>query len=97
MEKNYKYSLQERLNYYVECKNNWLEYFKHEEVNEKAEKRLFENNIIFCLIMEFYFLPINLFKYYKKKRAQHIYNKLLITIQVLKEELGTINNNQKWR
>ena len=55
------------------------------------------NNIIFCLIMEFYFLPINLFKYYKKKRAQHIYNKLLITIQVLKEELGTINNNQKWR
>ena len=97
MEKNYKYSLQERLNYYVECKNNWLEYFKHEEVNERAEKRLFGNNIIFCLIMELYFLPINLLKYYQKKRAQHIYNKLLIIIQVLKEELGTINNNQTWR
>ena len=63
MEKNYKYSLQERLNYYVECKNNWLEYFKHEEVNEKAEKRLFGNNIIFYLVMELYFLPINLLKY----------------------------------
>ena len=47
MEKKYKYSLQERLNYYVECKNNWLEYFKHEEVNEKAEKRLFGNNKLY--------------------------------------------------
>ena len=98
MEKKYKYSLQERLNYYVECKNNWLEYFKHEEVNEKAEKRLFGNNIIFYLVMELYFLPINLLKYYKKKRSQHIYNKLLITIQVLKEELvqlTTIKNGDK--
>ena len=54
--KSYKYTLQERLNYYVECKNNWSEYFKHEEVNPKAQKRLFGNNIIFYLVMELYFL-----------------------------------------
>ena len=95
MEKNYKYSLQERLNYYVECKNNWLEYFKHEEVNERAEKRLFGNNIIFYLVMALYFLPLNLLKFYKKKRALHIYNKVLAVIEILKEEINDINNKNK--
>ena len=56
-----------------------------------------ETKKLFSLIVNFYFLPLNLLKYYKKKRAQHIYNKVLTVIAVLKEEIDSINNNQKWR
>ena len=95
--KNFKYTLQERLNYYVECKNGWLEYFKHQEVSEKAKKRFYDSHKIFSLIVQLYFLPLNLLEYYKKKRALHIYNKLLTTIEILKEEIDLINNDQTWR
>ena len=95
MEKNYKYTLQERLNYYLEAQNEWLEYFKHQEINEKAKKRFYGNNKIFSLIIELYFLPLNLLKFYKKKRALHIYNKVLVVIEVLKEEINDINNKNQ--
>ena len=94
---NYKYSLENRLNYYLEAQNEWLDYFKHQEINDKAKKRFYGNNKIFGLIMELYFLPLNLLKYYNKKRALHIYKNVLTVIQILKEEIDTINKNQTWR
>ena len=90
--KNYKYTLQDRLSYYLEAQNEWLEYFKHQEINEKAKRKFYGNKKIFGLIIELYFLPLSLLKYYKKKRAQHIYSKVLNEIQVLKEEINEINN-----
>ena len=90
--KNYKYTLQDRLSYYLEAQNEWLEYFKHQEINEKAKNKFYGNNKIFGLIIDLYFLPLNLLKYYKKKRAQHIYSKVLNVIEVLKEEINEIKN-----
>ena len=92
MEK-YKYTLQNRLNYYLEAQNEWLEYFKHQEINAKAKRKFYGNKKIFGLIIELYFLPLNLLKYYKKRREQHIYSKVLTVIDVLKEEINEINNN----
>ena len=97
MQKNYKHLLQERLTFYQDWKSDWQDWFKHQEINEKAQKKFYGNRKIFSLVINFYFLPTNFLKYYKKKRAQHIYNKVLTTIEVLKEELDTINNNQTWR
>ena len=91
MEK-YKYTLQNRLNYYLEAQNEWLEYFKHQEINAKAKRKFYGNKKIFGLIIELYFLPLSLLKYYKKKRVQHIYSKVLTVIDVLKEEINEINN-----
>ena len=45
--------------------------------------------------MGLYFLPLNLLKFYKKKRALHIYSKVLTVIEVLKEEINDINNKNK--
>ena len=92
MQKNYKYTLQDRLSYYLEAQNEWLEYFKHQEITAKAKKKFYGNNKLFGLIIELYFLPLNLLKYYKKRRAQHIYSKVLTVIDVLKEEINEINN-----
>ena len=97
MEKNYKHLLQDRLTYYLEWQADWQDWFKHQEINEKAKRKFYRDKKLFSLIMNFYFLPLNLLKYYKKKRAQHIYNKVLTVIAVLKEEIDSINNNQKWR
>ena len=91
MEK-YKYTLQNRLNYYLEAQNEWLDYFKHQEINDKAKRKFYGNKKIIGWILELYFLPLNLLKYYKKKRAQHIYSKVLNVISVLKEEINEINN-----
>ncbi len=96
MQKNYKHLLQERLTFYQDWKSDWQDWFKHQEINEKAQKKFYGNRKIFSLVINFYFLPTNFLKYYKKKRAQHIYNKVLTTIEVLKEELDTIKNNQTW-
>ena len=63
--------------------------------HEKAKRKFYGDKKLFSLIVNFYFLPLNLLKYYKKKRAQHTFNKVLITIQVLKEEIDLINNNAK--
>ena len=95
MEKNYKHLLQERLTYCLDWKADWEDWFKHQEINEKAKQKLYENRKFFGLVLNFYFLPINFLKYYKQKRAQHTFNKVLITIQVLKEEIDLINNNVK--
>ena len=97
MQKNYKHILQERLTFYQDWKSDWQDWFKQQEINEKAQRKFYGDRKIFSLIIHFYFLPLNLLKYFKKKRAQHAYNKVLTTIEVLKEELDTINNNQTWR
>ena len=97
MQKNYKHLLQERLTFYQDWKSDWQDWFKHQEINEKAQRKFYGDRKIFSLIIHFYFFPFTFWKYFKKKRAQHVYNKVLTTIEVLKEELDTINNNQTWR
>ena len=92
MQKNYKYTLEERLNYHLQTQDEWLEYFLHQQINEKAKRKFYGNKKIFGLTVELYFLPLSLLKYYKKKRAQHIYSKVLNVIEVLKEEINEINN-----
>ena len=97
MQKNYKHLLQERLTFYLEWKSNWQDWFKHQEINQKAKKKFYREKKFFSLIMNFYFLPLNLLKYYNKKRAQHVYNRVLTTIDVIQEEINLINNSQTWR
>ncbi len=95
MKKNYQNLLKQRLEYYLEWKSDFQDWFKHQEINEKAKIRFYENKKFFGLIINFYFIPLNLYKYLKKKRAQHIYHRVLINIDVLKEELkDEITNNK---
>ena len=42
MQKNYKHLLQERLTYYLDWKADWQDWFKHQEINEKAKKNFME-------------------------------------------------------
>ena len=59
MQKNYKHLLQERLTFYQDWKSDWQDWFKHQEINEKAQKKFYGNRKIFSLVINFYFLPTN--------------------------------------
>ena len=87
MEKNYKHLLKERLTIYLDCKSNWQDYFKNQEINEKARKKIFKNKKLLNFFINIYFLPINFLKYFEKKKDRHIYNKIVATIDIIKDEL----------
>ena len=98
MEKNYKHLLKERLTIYLDCKSNWQDYFKNQEINEKARKKIFKNKKLLNFFINIYFLPINFLKYCEKKKDRHIYNKIVTTIDIIEHELKTnINKNQTER
>ena len=96
MEKNYKYLLKERLSIYLDCKSNWQNYFKNQEINEKVKKKFYKNKKILNFFINIYFLPINFLKYCEKKKDRHVYDKIVTTINIIKDELETnIDENQK--
>ena len=53
MEKNYKHLLQDRLTYYLDWKADWQDWFKQQEINEKARRKFYEDKKLFS------FDPIN--------------------------------------
>jgi len=87
MEKNYKHLLKERLTAYLDCKSSWQDYFKNQEINEKAKKQLYKKKKLLNFFINIYFLPINFLKYFEKKKDRHIYNKIVATIDIIKDEL----------
>ncbi len=98
MEKNYKHILKERLTVYLDCKSNWQDYFKNQEINEKAKKQLYKKKKLLNFFINIYFLPINFLKYCEKKKDRHVYDKIVTTIDIIKDELETnIDKNQKGR
>ena len=98
MEKNYKHLLKERLTVYLDCKSNWQDYFKNQEINEKAKKQLYKKKNLLNFFINIYFLPINFLKYCEKKKDRHVYDKIVTTIDIIKDELETnIDKNQKGR
>ena len=98
MEKNYKHLLKERLTVYLDCKSNWQDYFKNQEINEKAKKQLYKKKKLLNFFINIYFLPINFLKYCEKKKDRHVYDKIVTTIDIIKYELETnIDKNQKGR
>ena len=42
MNKNFKYILEERLQYMLEWQNTCLEYFKHQQIREKAKTKYYQ-------------------------------------------------------
>ena len=54
MEKNFKYLLEERLKYRLSWKDDYLEYFKHQEITEKTKSEYFKSRKIEYLFYLFF-------------------------------------------
>tara|TARA_Y100001970_G_C13809290_1_gene639169 strand:+ start:155 stop:454 length:300 start_codon:yes stop_codon:yes gene_type:complete len=95
MENKYKKILKERLKIYIDWKNQMDEYFFHIELSEKTKKKYYSKKKFLNILFLIYFFPINTFNYLQKIRENHIYNKGIIAIEVIKNEIEKNNNNQK--
>ena len=54
MKKNFKYLLEERLKYRLSWKDEYLEYFKHQEITEKTKIEYFKRRKIEHLFYLFF-------------------------------------------
>lgn len=95
MKSNYKFILEKRLKFFQEWQNEWKEYFKYQDINQKVKVRYYQDKKILSFCLQFYFMPINILRFLKKRRAIHSYQKVLTTIDVLKEELAILEQNNK--
>ena len=88
----FNHSLKERLENRIE----WLDFYKfqlqHKEVSDKVKKEYYLDKPLLKLTLSFYFLPINLFKYFSKLRIWHYYQKCHKEVEVLRRE---IEENEK--
>ncbi|MDC3024737.1 hypothetical protein OA161_00555 [Candidatus Pelagibacter sp.] len=95
MKKNFKYILEERLQHLLIWQNNCLEYFKHQQIREKAKLKYYQHRKLEGLFHDIYYFPTNFLGFLKKRNEKRIFVKGLIEIQVLREELDKIDNIKK--
>ena len=95
MNKNFKYILEERLQYMLVWQRECLEYFEHQQISEKAKFKYYQERRIESLFFKIYFLPLIILKFLKKQKQKRRYLKGLTEIEVIKEELYKINNIKK--
>ena len=95
MSKNFKYILEERLQYMLICQRECLEYFEHQQISEKAKLKYYQERKIESLLFKIYYLPLIILKILKKQKQKRRYLKGLTEIEVIKEELHKINNIKK--
>ena len=48
MKKNHKYLLQEKLSFYLDWEADWQNWFKNQEIIEKAKKKFYKDKRFFC-------------------------------------------------
>tara|TARA_B100001093_G_scaffold300129_1_gene286183 strand:- start:2490 stop:2774 length:285 start_codon:yes stop_codon:yes gene_type:complete len=87
-------SIKDRLMYCLEWKQNIDVYFANKKISKKANEEYYKSRPLMKLIINFYFIPYNLLRFYRYLRIIHEYKKNEIEIKVLSKELKR-DENQK--
>ena len=95
MHNKFSHTLKERLENRLEWLNFYTFHLKHKEVSEKVKKEYYRDKPLLKLILNFYFLPTNLFKYFSKLKAWHDYSKCQKEVEILKQEIEENENYKK--
>jgi len=85
--KNSNDGLRERLKYQEGWVNYYQWYFTHSDISAKVLKELKREQPLLSLIINFYYLPINILKYLRKLRMIYDFNRCVKEIDVLEKEL----------
>lgn len=86
--------IKDRLTYCLEWKQNIDVYLANKSISKKANKEYYKSRPLMKLIINFYFIPYNLLRFYRYLRIIHDYKKNEIEIKVLSKELER-DENQK--
>jgi hypothetical protein len=95
MNKNFRYILEERLQYMLIWQRECLEYFKYQQISEKAKLKYYQERKIESLFFKIYYLPLIILKFLNKHKQKRRYLRGLTEIEVLKDELYKIDNIKK--
>ena len=95
MRKNFKYILEERLQYMLTWQKECLEYFKHQQIKEKAKLKYYQTRKLESLFCDIYYFPINVLRFLKRQRQKRTFIKGCTEIEVLREEIDKIDNIKK--
>ena len=94
--RNYlKNKMKDRLAYCYDWKNSVDIYLDYKEITKKADDEYYKSRPLLKLILDFYFIPYNLIRFFKYVRMIHEYKKNQIEIMVLSKELDENNNREK--
>ncbi len=85
MNKNFKYILEERLQYMLTWQKECLEYFKHQQIQEKAKLKYYQDRKVESLFCDIYYFPMNVLRFLKRQRQKRTFIKGCTEIEVLRE------------
>jgi hypothetical protein len=94
MRYQFENTIKDRLMYCLEWKQNIDVYLANRKISEKANEEYYKSKPLLKLIINFYFIPYNLLRFFRYLRIIHDYKKNEIEIKVLSKELKK-NENQK--
>ena len=86
--KNYfKNKIKERLTYCKEWKNSVDIYLASKEVTKKTNEEYYKSKPLLKLILDVYFIPYNMLRFFRYLRMVHEYKKNQVEINILTREL----------
>ena len=87
MNNYFKNKIKERLTYCKEWKNSVDIYLASKEVTKKTNEEYYKSKPLLKLILDVYFIPHNMLRFFRYLRMIHEYKKNQVEINVLTREL----------
>ncbi len=84
--------MKERLNYCHEWKNSVEMYMASKEITKKTNEEYYKSKPLLKLILDVYFVPCHMLRFFRYLRMVHEYKKNQVEIKVLNKELSDFQN-----
>ena len=88
----YRKKLKERLTYCQDWKHSIDIYLANKEITKKADDEYYKSKPLLKLILDVYFIPLNIIRFLRYLRMIHEYKKNQVEIKVLRQELKNDQN-----
>ena len=92
MKNFYRNKLKERLTYCQDWKHSIDMYLANKEITKKADDEYYKSKPLLKLILDIYFIPLNIIRFMRNLRMIHEYKKNQVEIRVLRQELKNHEN-----
>ena len=94
--RNYlKNKMKDRLTYCYEWKKSVDIYLANKEITKKADQEYYKSKPLLKLILDVYFIPLNILRFFRYLRMVHEYKKNQVEIMVLSKELEENNKREE--
>lgn len=80
--------MRDRLTYCHEWKNSVDIYLANQEITKKADEEYYKSKPLLKLILNIYFIPYNILRFFLYLRMIHEYKKNQVEIKILNREIG---------